>query len=96
MLMLTKDFSSKLPTHYVICGNYVDLHSTVTFDDILGPANSLEKGYQFEVAYELAVWGDEHLDREQIIEIAEKSIDANTLVIPFSPNGEHESRSGGN
>ena len=82
MLMLTKNFDPNLPTEYVICGNYVDLHSNVTFDDIITPSNTLEKGYQFGVEYELAIWGDKKLTSDQLIEIARNSLEAKTLVFP--------------
>ena len=85
MLMLTKNFKTELPTHYVICGNYVDLHSTVTFDELLMQPNTLEKGYQFGVEYELAIWGDEKLSRDQLIEISKNSLEAETLVLPKKP-----------
>ncbi|MCB0666345.1 MAG: hypothetical protein KDC80_11005 [Saprospiraceae bacterium] len=82
MLMLTKDFSSNIPTEYVICSNYIDLHSNVSFDDLIDDQNSLDKGYQVEVEYELAIWGDEKVTTDQMIDIAKKSIDAGELVIP--------------
>ena len=87
MLMLTKNFSPNLPTHYVICSNYVDLHSNVLFDELILQPTSLQPGYEVSVEYELAIWGDEHLSREQLIEIAENSIDAGRLVLPDNWNG---------
>ncbi|NND31318.1 MAG: hypothetical protein HKN76_01920 [Saprospiraceae bacterium] len=81
MLMLTKNFSTNLPTHYVICSNYVDLHSNVTFDEIINQSGSLDPGYRVSVEYELAIWGDEKVTTDQMIEIAKKSLDANHLVL---------------
>ena len=82
MLMLTKNFNPALPTDYVICGNYVDLHSNVTFDDLIIQPFTLEKGYQASIEYELALWGDNKLTRNQIIDIGKKSLKAGTLVFP--------------
>ncbi|MBK8504424.1 MAG: hypothetical protein IPL46_20795 [Saprospiraceae bacterium] len=82
MLMLTKEFTHPLPTHYVICGNYVDLHSNVSFESIFDQPHTLEKGYEIGVEYELAIWGDEKLTRDALIDIGAKSLKAGTLVIP--------------
>lgn len=82
MLMLTKDFKPELPTDYVICGNYVDLHTNVLFDDLQKQPFTLEKGFQSSVEYELAIWGDKSLTRDQLIEIGRQSLEAGTLVIP--------------
>lgn len=82
MLMLTRKFNSNIPTEYVICSNYIDLHSNVTFDAIIEESNILEKGYEVEVEYELALWGDKNATKEQMIEIGKNSVDAGRLVIP--------------
>ena len=82
MLMLTKSIDPSLPTDYVICGNYVDLHSNVTFDDLLLQPLTLEKGYQSIVEYELAIWGNNKLTQDQILDIGKKSLAAGTLVFP--------------
>lgn len=82
MLMLTKAFSSNLPTEYVICSNYIDLHSNVSFDNLISDQNSLDGGYQVAVEYELAIWGDEKVTADQMIDIARKSIEAGKLIIP--------------
>ncbi|NND06157.1 MAG: hypothetical protein HKN87_07245 [Saprospiraceae bacterium] len=85
MLMLTKNFTPELPTEYVICGNYVDLHSNVTFDNLVEQTNTLDKGYEVGVEYELAIWGDEKLSRDQLIQISKQSLEAETLVLPKDP-----------
>lgn len=82
MLMLTHKFSSNIPTEYVICSNYIDLHSNVTFDGIIEESNVLENGYSVEVEYELALWGDKNVTKEKMIEIGKNSVDAGRLVIP--------------
>jgi len=82
MLMLTKNFTPNLPTHYVICGNYIDLHSSVKFDDLIKEPYSLEKGYEIEVDYELAIWGDSELTRDDMIEIGKNSIKNQKLILP--------------
>jgi hypothetical protein len=82
MLMLTRSFTPKLPTHYVICSNYIDLHSNVMFDGLIEQPNTIGKGQQIGIEYELAIWGDETLTRDQIIEIGKTSIDAGKLVLP--------------
>ena len=96
MLMLTKNFTPELPTHYVICGNYIDLHSNVTFDALEKQRNSLEKGYQVGVEYELAIWGDEKLNRDQLIEISKHSMEAGTLVLPKQPLTSNSTENGRN
>jgi hypothetical protein len=82
MLMLTKNFTPNLPTHYIICSNYVDLHSNVLFDDLIIKPSTLDQGYQVSVEYELAIWGDRSLTRDQLIEIGKNSIRAGKLVLP--------------
>ena len=84
MLMLTKSFTTPIPTQYVICSNYVDLHSNISFGEIIKDDAFLQKGYQIGVEYELAIWGDENTTTEQIIEIGKKSLDAGTLKFPES------------
>ncbi len=78
--MLAKSFSPALPSDYVICGNYIDLHSSIIFDNLIEQPFMLKKGYQASIEYELAIWGDEKLTHDQIIDIGKKSIKAGTLV----------------
>ena len=82
MLMLTKNFKPVLPTDYVICGNYTDFHMSSLFVDDSHKPLKLEKGFKASVEYELAVWGDEKLTRDQLIEIGNKSLKAGKLIIP--------------
>ena len=82
MLMLTKNFKPELPTDYVICGNYTDFHMSSAFVDELHKPLKLEKGFRCSVEYELAVWGDEKVTRDQLIEIGKKSMNAGKLLIP--------------
>jgi hypothetical protein len=83
MLMLTKNFKPELPTDYVICGNYTDFHMSVLFADPNQKLFKVEKGFKSSVEYELAVWGDEKLTRDQLIEIGKKSLEKGKLVIPL-------------
>jgi hypothetical protein len=83
MLMLTKNFKPELPTDYVICGNYTDFHMSVLFTDPNQKLSKVAKGFKSSVEYELAVWGDEKLTRDQLIEIGKKSLEKGKLVIPL-------------
>ena len=81
MVMLTKNFKPDLPTEYVICGNYIDYHMDLKFvDGDLKPVIP-NKGFEASCEYELAVWGDESVTRDQLIEIGKRSIDAGSLVL---------------
>ena len=83
MLMLTKNFKPELPTDYVICGNYTDFHMSVLFADPNDKSLKLGKGFKSSVEYELAVWGDEKLTRDQLIQIGKNSLEKGKLVIPL-------------
>jgi len=82
MLMLTKNFKPALPTEYVICGNYIDFHMDVKFVDADKKPLKLGKGFQASMEYDLAVWGDKALSRDQLIEIGKQSIKAGKIVMP--------------
>lgn len=82
MLMLTKNFKPELPTDYVICGNYTDYHMSVLFVDPNHKPLKLRKGFKSSVEYELAVWGDEKMTRDQLIQIGKESLKAGKLTIP--------------
>jgi len=82
MLMLTKNFEPALPTSYVICANYIDFHMAVKFSGADGKPAPPERGSRFKMQYDLALWGDETVTREQLIEIGRKSIEAGRLLLP--------------
>ena len=82
MLMLVKNLKPKLTTEHAICSNYVDLHMTVLLDDPHMQPIKISKGYQVNVEYELSIWGDKTLTRDQLIGIGKKSIKAGKLVLP--------------
>lgn len=82
MLMLTRNFKPELPTDYTICGNYTDFHMSSSFVDESHKPIKLEKGFKYSVEYQLAVWGDEKVTRDQLIDVGRRSIEAGRLVIP--------------
>lgn len=82
MLMLVKNLKPKLTTQHAICGNYIDLHMNVLLGDPHIQTIKINKGYQVNVEYELALWGNKTLTQDQLIEIGKKSIKSGTLVIP--------------
>jgi len=82
MVMLVKNPHPDLPIDYVICGNYIDYHMTMKFLDVNGKPMQPGKGFQASVQYELAVWGDKTVTRDQLIELGKNSIKAGTLALP--------------
>jgi len=82
MVMLTKNFKPELPTHYVICGNYIDYHMEVKFHGPDGKPAPPKKGFEASVEYDLAIWGDAKTTRKELIEIGKKSIKAGKLMLP--------------
>jgi hypothetical protein len=82
MLMLTKSFKPALPVQYVICGNYIDFHMAVEFTGPDGKPVPPKKGATVSMEYDLALWGDQKVTRDQLIEIGKKSIAAGKLVLP--------------
>lgn len=81
MLMLTKNFKPDLPVKHVICGNYVDFHMEVLFRNAEGKAAPPTKGTTVSMEYELAVWGDGSVTREELIERGRRSIKAGRLIL---------------
>jgi hypothetical protein len=82
MMRLVKNLKPDLATSHVICTNYIDLHMNVILND---PKIQYEKHYKnlkLSVEYELAIWGNDELTDEQLIEIGRKSIQTGTLVMP--------------
>ena len=82
MVMLVKNPRPNLPIDYVICGNYIDYHMTMKFLDANGKPTKPGKGFQASVQYELAVWGDKNVTRDQLIEMGKASIKAGALKLP--------------
>jgi len=82
MVILTKNFRPNLPTKYVICGNYIDYHMELLFQGADGKPAPPPKGFQATMEYDLAVWGDAKVTREQLIKIGQDSIKAGRLVLP--------------
>jgi len=82
MVMLVKNPRPNLPIDYVICGNYIDYHMTMNFLDANGQPTKPGKGFQSSVQYELAIWGDKSVTRDQLIQIGKNSIKAGTLALP--------------
>ena len=88
MLMLTKGFKPALPVEYVICGNYIDYHMELKFVGGDNKPTKPAKGFQASCQYELAVWGDKTLTRDQLIEIGKQSLKAGKLVgVPAAMKG---------
>jgi len=81
MLMLTKNFEPLLPAHYVICGNYTDCHMEAKFIAEDGNPAPPKKGFKASVQYDIALWGDKGVTREQVVEIGKQSIKAGRLVL---------------
>jgi len=82
MVMLVKNPRPDFPIEYVICGNYIDYHMTMKYLDDNGKPMKPGKGFKSSVQYELAVWGDETVTRDRLIEIGKASIEAGTLALP--------------
>lgn len=82
MVMLTKNFSPELPVEYVICGNYIDFHMQVVFRGEDGKAGPPAPGTTVEMEYDLALWGDGRVTREQVMELGQRSLKAGKLAIP--------------
>ncbi len=82
MMMLVKNLKPDLVTSHVICTNYIDLHMNVILNDLKIQHEKDYKNFKLSVEYELAIWGNDKLTEEQLIEIGRKSIKAGTLVMP--------------
>jgi hypothetical protein len=82
MMMLVKNLKPDLVTSHVICSNYIDLHMNVILNDSKLQHKKDYKDLKLSVEYELGIWGNETLTKDQLIEIGNKSIKAGTLVVP--------------
>jgi len=82
MVMLVKNVRPDFPIDYVICGNYIDFHMTMQFRDAAGKPMQPGAGFQSSVQYELAIWGDQQVTRDQLLAIGQRSLAAQTLTLP--------------
>jgi hypothetical protein len=82
MLMLVKNFKPQNPTEYVICGNYIDYHMDVKFIGNDTKPMQPQAGYTQSVEYDLAIYGDKKMTRDQLIDIGKKSLKTGKLAIP--------------
>ena len=82
MVMLTRNFDPDRPVRYVLCANYIDFHMSVLFrDESQRPIRPLP-GTRQSMEYELALWGNGRVTREQIQELGRRSIRAGRLLLP--------------
>ncbi|MEO5997336.1 MAG: hypothetical protein ABIN89_11370, partial [Chitinophagaceae bacterium] len=83
VLILTKNFKSKgFAIDNFICGNYIDLHmNVVPIEQDKQSLNLLTKGFQSSIEYQMAIWGNNTLTKEQVIDIGKRSINTGNLVI---------------
>ena len=67
---------SKIPFHYSVCGNYIDVHVNFHPEQVPVPAGTV-----FDVDFVTEVYGDGHTSVDEIRSIGDNSLAAGKLVI---------------
>jgi hypothetical protein len=81
MVMLAHRFEPVVPVSYVICSNYIDFHMTVQFRDRAGNPAPPRPDDAVSMEYQLALWCDGSVTRDQLIELGLDSLRQDRLAI---------------